>query len=253
MSASTGSVLSQLPLGDGVELLETHPCGLLAFSKPSGVLSHPNKRGEEERSLLKASYSLDAECYQWKRTDGNEARLWLLNRLDSSTSGVLLGSMDEKLSLAVREHFRRRHIHKVYNALVFGAPSVPVQQWRDRLAIEKKGGQVRTSGHGNIPCESAMKLLQRTRSQPLMSLIELVPQTGRSHQLRVQCAMRGLPIVGDATYGDFGANRRFARECGEKRLFLHSLETRFEFEFAGRKVSFKAKAPLPEAFKAALR
>jgi 23S rRNA-/tRNA-specific pseudouridylate synthase len=88
--------------------------------------------------------------------------------------------------------------------------------------------------------------------QPL-ALIALEPRTGRSHQLRVQCAKRHLPIVGDATYGDFGANRAFAKATGEKRLFLHSLETRFEYVIGTKTFSFSAKAELPKEFSQAWR
>jgi 23S rRNA-/tRNA-specific pseudouridylate synthase len=79
-------------------------------------------------------------------------------------------------------------------------------------------------------------------------LIELKPLTGRTHQLRVQCAKRHLPIIGDATYGDFRRNRDFAKATGLKRLFLHSVETRLEYSRGGRRVAFRAEAPLPEAF-----
>ena len=82
--------------------------------------------------------------------------------------------------------------------------------------------------------------------------MQLDPKTGRSHQLRVQCARRGLPIVGDQTYGDFRLNREFARHTGLKRLFLHSLSTSINYELAGRDFSFSASAPLPGEFSAAM-
>src|SRR5580700_7407214 len=91
--------------------------------------------------------------------------------------------------------------------------------------------------------------LLRTGTGPVRtSLLRLEPQTGRSHQLRVQCAKRGLPIVGDRTYGDFAANRAFARGGGPKRMFLHSLEVAFAYRFAGVERSFAATAPLPAEF-----
>ena len=66
----------------------------------------------------------------------------------------------------------------------------------------------------------------------------------------MQCAKRHLPIIGDQTYGDFGLNREFARMHQTKRLFLHSLETSFTYEFAGQSHNFKAAAPLPREFTA---
>ena len=187
--------------------------------------------------------------------DGARAvsRLWLLNRLDSATSGVILAAASEELAREVRAQFKRKQIRKVYHALVFGAPAVAAQVWRNRLAVSKRAGQVRTSGAGHIPCESQMKLLRRrTAPPPLIALLQLEPHTGRSHQLRVQCALRRLPIVGDATYGDFARNREFAKATGLKRLFLHSLETSFDYEFGGRSFHFSARASLPEEFETVL-
>jgi tRNA pseudouridine65 synthase len=247
---------STLPLGRGVTLLTHDANGLVAFDKPAGVLSHPNSAEDEPRALLKAHYSLDDECYQWptgERDTAAAARLWLLNRLDSATSGVILAAASEELAREVRVQFKRKRIRKIYHALVFGVPAVPAQIWQDRLAVKKQAGQVRTSGAGHIPCESQMQLLRRRTAPPPIALLRLEPHTGRSHQLRVQCALRHLPIVGDATYGNFARNREFAKGTGLKRLFLHSLETSFDYEFGGRPFHFTASAPLPEDFETVLR
>jgi 23S rRNA-/tRNA-specific pseudouridylate synthase len=236
-----------LPLGNGVALLARDPNGLAALDKPAGVLSHPNAPGEDRRALLTAPYDPAEECYAW---DGG--RLWLLNRLDSATSGVILAAADGVLAAGIRAQFRRREITKVYRALVFGVPRAPAEAWRDRLAVERRGGRIRSSAGGGLPAECAMRLLRAGRGEPGVSLLELEPRTGRSHQLRVQCARRGLPIVGDQTYGDFRRNREFARLAGTKRMFLHSLATRFSYEFGGRNFAFAAAAPLPPEFEARL-
>lgn len=244
-----------VPLGRGVEVLARDAQGLVALAKPAGVLSHPNpaSTGERERALLDAPYEWSGEFYRWSTRTGEGRRLYLLNRLDSATSGVILLADNEALAKAVRELFRTKHVQKTYQALVFGRPAQARQVWRDRLAVEKKGGQIRTGAGGNIPAEAQMTLLRdRMDRTPPLALIQLEPRTGRSHQLRVQCAVRHLPIVGDATYGDFRLNREFARRGGEKRLFLHSLATSFEYELGGRRHRFVAKAPLPAEFAAAL-
>jgi 23S rRNA-/tRNA-specific pseudouridylate synthase len=98
-----------------------------------------------------------------------------------------------------------------------------------------------------------MRLLRRRTAPPPITLLKLEPRTGRSHQLRVQCALRRLPIVGDATYGDFARNREFAKATGLKRLFLHSVEASFDYEFGGRAFHFAARAPLPAEFETVLR
>jgi len=237
-------IWSQLPLGREVELITADNNGLAALAKPAGVLSHPNGPGEEKRSLLQASYDLAGEYFHWRDARG-EQRVWLLNRLDSATSGVILLCASAELAAVMRSHFKLKRIRKVYNAMVFGQPREKMQLWRDRLAIQKQGGQVRTFTTGHIPAESRMSLVQSWGS---LSLLRLEPVTGRSHQLRVQCAKRHLPIVGDATYGDFAQNRDFQRTMGNKRLFLHSLETTFDYEFQGQLSHFSATAPLPVEF-----
>jgi len=96
--------------------------------------------------------------------------------------------------------------------------------------------------------ETQATTLRLGRSTPTLALMKLEPRTGRSHQLRVQCAEHGLPIVGDQTYGDFKANREFARDRAERRLFLHAVETSFDYEWQGRTHRFVAKAPVPAEF-----
>jgi tRNA pseudouridine65 synthase len=249
VSAPAESFWTTLPLGRGFGLLTRDANGLAAFAKPAGGLSHPNTPEDQSRSLLDATYVTEGEFFQWTTVDGAVRRLWLLNRLDGATSGVILAAASAELAGEIRRMFQHKQVRKVYNALVFGVPTRASDVWRDRLAVQRKRGVVRTGVGGNIPAEAAVTVLRQQRAvSPPLALIQLEPRTGRSHQLRVQCAKRHLPIVGDATYGDFAANRAFAKKTGEKRLFLHSLETTFEYEFGGRTHRFTAKAPLPEAF-----
>ena len=250
MTEPTSSAAPDLPLGPNVSILTRDSAGLLALSKPAGVLSHPNEPSDQSRSLLNARYVLEGEYFEWSPGDGREPqRLWLLNRLDSATSGVILAATTAALAADIRAQFKRKQVRKVYQAVVFGVPRQPVQLWRDLLAVEKRGGQVRTSAHGgHVPAESQMSVMRHGHREPRLTLIRLEPRTGRSHQLRVQCAKRGLPIVGDQTYGDFARNREFAKLAGTKRLFLHSLETQFDYEFGGARRSFSARAPLPAEF-----
>lgn len=253
MSDVPSAVWSSLPLGPGVTLLTHDVNGLGALAKPSGVLSHPNEPGDERRSLLQARYAMEAECFEWTDAAGKAGRLWLLNRLDSATSGVILVALDGPLADEIRAHFKRKQVRKVYNALVFGAPRVASELWRDRLAVARQGGTIRTVANaGHIPAECRMIVVRANRGEPKLALLRLEPKTGRSHQLRVQCAKRHLPIVGDQTYGDFARNRHFAKAAGSKRLFLHSLETTFEYEWRGRRHVFSAHAPLPAEFTDAL-
>lgn len=251
MSALPEDFWATLPLHDGVNLLVRDANGLVAFDKPAGVLSHPNGSEDEARALLMCRYDKEAQCFVWKAADGTERRLWLLNRLDSATSGVILAAAGEKLAAAVRAHFARKQVRKIYHALVFGKPQLKSDLWRDLISVKKGQGQIRTSLIGNVPSETHFELIRHTQKNFSIALVRLEPRTGRSHQLRVQCAKRHLPIVGDQTYGDFARNRSFAKATRSKRLFLHSLETGFTYEFAGRACAFKAAAPLPAEFQTA--
>jgi tRNA pseudouridine65 synthase len=253
MSESPSAFWTQLPFGREVSVLNHDANGLAAFNKPAGVLSHPNEPADQPRSLLNARYVLEGEYFEWTTADGAMQRLWLLNRLDSATSGVILAAAEEMLAGEIRAQFKRKSVRKIYQALVFGAPRQPLELWRDRLAVEKRGGMIRTAAiAGNVPAECQMTLVRTSARTPRVSLLKLEPRTGRSHQLRVQCAKRGLPIIGDQTYGDFGANRQFAKTAGTKRMFLHSLETTFDYEWRGQRHAFAAQAPLPPEFLAAL-
>lgn len=175
-------------------------------------------------------------------TTGQAASFFLLHRLDSPTSGVILGSFDAALAREVKRAFQTNQIQKTYRALVFGTPRERKSTWLDRL--EKRGaGSVRVRGQPNA--ETEMQLLQILEVDGgVLSDLELRPKTGKTHQLRVQCAAWGLPIIGDGTYGDFRWNREFVRLYKHKRLFLHAAEVELQLE----NMQFRAVAPLPEAF-----
>jgi len=240
---------SNVPFGAGVKRVALDPNGLVALDKPEGLLSHPNGPRDVARSLLRAPYDKDAECFEWPSPGGGVQRLWLINRLDSATSGLILAAADGGLAREVRSQFQKRQIRKTYQALVFGVPRKPSETWKDVLAVRKTGGHIRTvAAGGNLPAESRVTLVRPGTGARRVSLIQLEPHTGRSHQLRVQCAKRGLPIVGDRTYGNFGANREFSRAGGPKRMFLHSLAVEFTYDLGGKSYAFSATAPLPPEF-----
>ena len=122
--------------------------------------------------------------------------------------------------------------------------------------MHKGKGQIRASASGaagfSIPAESHMSVVCRAgQREGRVTQIQLEPRTGRSHQLRVQCSKRSLPIVGDQTYGNFSRNRSFAQQnesVSKKRMFLHCLETSFRYDFKGGRFQFVARAPLPDDF-----
>ena len=229
-----------MPLGPGVEVVALDANGLAALDKPEGVLSHPNGP-RDEATLAGAGPRYDekdgvlrvAGARRAAREGSGSSTGWIRRR-----RALILVAADGALAREVRAQFQRRLVRKVYQALVFGKPRQPTETWRDVLGVKKQGGQIRTVGRRRQPaCGERDDARARRLAGPVRpSLVRLEPRTGRSHQLRVQCAKRGLPIVGDRTYGDFGANREFARAGGPKRMFLHSLGIAFKYDFGGKAV-----------------
>ncbi len=251
MTARAGDRGFDAPLGPGVRVLEAHPCGLFALEKPEGVRSHPNDPAPDPRALLHASYDGRDQCFSWVDAAGRARRVHLLHRLDAATSGVILVASDAALAETVRSCFEQRGVTKLYLAIVLGHLRERRALWRDAMAVRREDGGVRAvaAGRSGLEAEAAVRILRLIPGPPALSLLELEPRTGRTHQLRHQCARRGLPILGDRNYGDFKRNRELARRLGTDRLFLHALRVRLEFTTpSGATVRFAAEAPPPDAF-----
>ncbi len=251
MSASFAADALQklLPLGRGVRVLAAGPLGLVALEKPCETRSHPNAGGPDKGALLTARYDMKAQRYFWKGLgEGTPESLWLLNRLDAPTSGVVLACLEEKTIEAARACFADGTAEKVYYALVKGQVRPPAGLWRDRLARQASERGVRMGTGAALEAVSGYETKGVSSRHGKISLLRLTPQTGRTHQLRVQCTMHGHPILGDRTYGDFAWNRQFAAASGEKRLFLHCAATRLTLKVNGQTVRFSAQCPAPESF-----
>ena len=190
--------------------------------------------------------------------------VWLLHRLDSATSGVLLVATNKTIAAAVKRAFKQRqNVTKTYVALVFAGTRVTTtgssrdavasskaltqlllgetMTWKDSISVDKSGAILRTHGasgttsHGNNNTEPLPTLLAITEARILtrpasddplsLALIELRPSTGFTHQLRYQCAAHGLPIVGDKTYGDFAMNKIFKQAESAKMCNQHNATT----------------------------
>lgn len=232
------------PLHERCRVLASDPCGLTAVEKPAGLLSHPNRKEDRNRSLLRAPYDAGEEAYA-----GGGGRWYLLHRLDAPTSGVVLLAEDAELAAAVRRLFADHVVKKHYVALVKGFQRTNRETWRDHLAVRRQGGRLRTVVRRGAPnAVTEARVRQHRRGTPAMTLLDLFPRTGRTHQLRVQCAHRHLPIVGDATYGDFAFNRGFKQRTGHTRLFLHSHRIEVPLVWKGTELAFRAESPLPPEF-----
>jgi 23S rRNA pseudouridine955/2504/2580 synthase len=235
-----------IPLDKNCQLIEHHHSGIFAFEKAPGVLSHPNhKHLKKSRSLLHAEYCKDNECYEWQSVNGERKRLYLCHRLDSPTSGIIIGSSDSKIAENLKKKFENREVEKTYLAITPHNPKIKEGIWRDRLIEKRNDGNLRVVRGNGPECLVKVKVLRKNCSRHNLQLIEMKPLTGRTHQLRVQSMLRRVPILGDKTYGDFSLNRRVQKATKLDRLCLHSTEISFTFLFEGKETLFKCECPLP--------
>jgi 23S rRNA pseudouridine1911/1915/1917 synthase len=192
---------------------------VLALDKPSGVsMATSSKEGKSAedavRRLLGACGVLPPDPLPL-----------LVHRLDAGTSGVVLlaknASSHRALSLALQE----RRARKTYRALVWGHPVPAKGAIDDALSRDPKDGRkMRVSPDGK-PSVTRYATLRRFSS---LADLELTPETGRTHQIRVHLSARGHPIVGDDFYGGasrwHGVRERALREALSRltRPLLHA-------------------------------
>lgn len=251
---SDANATDWLPWGKGVRLVGSHPCGLLAVEKPIGALSHPNEDAPEdrERSLLIADYDHERECYHGFPNESAPKEVYLLHRLDSATSGVILLAINREVAEAIKLRFQSHDVEKTYLAVVKGQGRPGMHGlWVDLLEKGHRGGRrgpVYAAAGKASQARTAYKWERNDSYHFGMALMRLNPQTGRTHQLRYQCMKNGMPIVGDRNYGDFHFNRKIKAATGQRRLFLHAAKIEIRFPFGGDVVRFTAEAPLPEEF-----
>lgn len=262
-----GKTLAEtLPLGRGVRVIAASAAGVFALEKPAGTLTHPNAAGAgtPKNALFAADYSLKNECYSCRVPGGKIRKIFVLNRLDAPTSGVVLAATDERAAAAARAAFAAGTVKKIYAAIVRGNV-VPAQGvWTDflrrgrgrdgALRVEVVGGKTRGAlfAETRYSVEATGTLALGNGGEAAGTLLRLEPKTGRTHQLRVQCAARRFPIFGDKTYGDFRLNARAAGGALRDRLFLHAAFTEIAFPLRGERIVFSAASPLPEEFYAVL-
>lgn len=235
----------RLPFGKGVTLIHCDSNGVMALDKPAGVLSHPNKASETNRAVLTANYDSDKQAFKVRLSENESTYVYLLNRLDSATSGLILLTLNERARPSILKAFEEKKVSKTYEALVFGMPQKGNPIWRDRLSKKKAEGGVRAESGGGLSAETKLIRTKPIPGMPLLSLLTLMPLTGRTHQIRIQTAKRHVPIVGDRTYGDFQKNKSIAKTKGIKRLCLHCISTEFSYSHLGRTYKFAAKSPSP--------
>jgi 23S rRNA pseudouridine1911/1915/1917 synthase len=127
--------------------------------------------------------------------------LGIPHRLDRPVSGVVLFARQTKSAQRLAEQFQNRRVTKIYWALLEGTVQPPQGSWRDWLGRHPSEARA-APAEPHAPGARLATLDYRVlRQADDFAFVELVPQTGRMHQLRVQAALRGWPVLGDVLYG----------------------------------------------------
>ena len=208
---------------------------VLVVDKPAGMTVHPapgHKDSTLANALLAHIYDSSAPLRTGLQGIGGTLRPGIVHRLDKDTSGLMVVAKNDAAFASLAAQFKERKVHKTYLALVQGVPypeeaaiEAPVGRStrdRKRMAVVEDGRQATTR----------YSVVRRFRDY---ALLEAMPVTGRTHQIRVHLASIGHPVAGDATYGK--------AEPGLGRQFLHATRLAFELPSTGHMVEFES--PLP--------
>ena len=194
-------------------LYEDNHC--LAVVKPAGVVSaHFQGREETLDRALKAYL---------KEKHGKPGNVFLgvVHRLDRPVSGVLLFARTSKAAGRLAQQFREGTVEKVYWAVVEGDPDREAGSLEDWLLKDRTTGRVEVvEPHSGGARQALLHFTRRSKFGGL-SWLEIRPQTGRTHQLRVQLAHHGHPIFGDAKYGSVHTFDRAIALHARSLTFLH--------------------------------
>lgn len=203
---------------------------LLGVFKPAGMLVQGDRTGDV--TLLEVSKSYLKEKYG---KPGN-VFLGLVHRIDRPVSGVVLFARTSKAASRLANTFRTRRADKTYLAVVRGSLEhregelhafIERVRMRSRMATSEKGGK------------SAVLTYRLLDSRGELSLVEVTPLTGRHHQIRLQLAHDGHPIVGDLKYGA-------PSPLEDRSIALHAAA--LELDHPTREERIRIAAPPPAIF-----
>ena len=182
------------------------------------------------RDYLRARYQKPGNVY-----------VGLVHRLDRPTSGAMVLARTSKAASRLSDQFRSGTISKMYWAIVEGQPGLSEGHWDDSLEKDHRRNRVRLLEESGVDGQFAQVHYRVVgEAQGAFASLRLRPATGRSHQLRVQLAGRGLPILGDRKYG---AVNLLKAEDGQRRIALHARE--FNFTHPTREEVISIVAPVP--------
>ncbi|MCG8448541.1 MAG: RluA family pseudouridine synthase [Pirellulales bacterium] len=206
---------------------------LLVVNKPAMLPTMGVARGRA--SLL----SLAKEYIRQKYNKPGNVYLGILSRLDAPVTGVVVIARTSKAAGRLSTAFRTRQVEKTYWAVVAGVPDVPERTLEHYLRKDERHRRVHTT-HADCPDAQLARLhYQILSSCHDISLLEVQLETGRKHQIRVQLAKVGHPILGDRKYG--------SQQEFPQGIALHARS--LQLQHPVRQESMRMKAPLPGAWR----
>ncbi|RIK77689.1 MAG: RluA family pseudouridine synthase [Planctomycetota bacterium] len=220
-------------------LYESGPC--LVVNKPPGVLTQapPGIDSLEQRikDFLAAREGLAPPVY-----------LGVPHRLDRPASGAMVFARHPRATRRLADQFEARSVEKTYWACVAGAVEPAEGTWRDFLRKIPDRPQAEVVDASHPEGREAVLHYRTIGTTPYGSLLEITLETGRTHQIRIQAASRGHPLLGDAQYGSriaFGAQTEDVRE---RAIALHARRIAFRHPATREAVSVVAPVPVPVAW-----
>ncbi|MDD3313451.1 RluA family pseudouridine synthase [Pseudodesulfovibrio sp.] len=212
------------PAGDDLTILYADD-DLVVVDKPSGLLSVPGKGEENQDCVVARVRARFPKCMEQPS----------VHRLDQDTSGLLLLALTASAHRNLSKQFMDRLVGKRYVALLDGVLEAAggVVDLRFRLDPDDRPRQVYDPERG----KRGVTRWRRLGVEDGRTRVEFMPQTGRTHQLRLHSAHEkglGCPIVGDRLYGS---------GTGPGQLLLHASLLRFRHPVTGRPMEFASKPP----------
>lgn len=205
---------------------------IIVIDKPSGVASHPSV-GWDGPTVPGALLGLGVQL----TTSGASERQGIVQRLDVGTSGLMVLAKSELAYSRLKQAFRDRVVHKVYHALVQGHPDPSAGTFDAPIGRHPKAEfkfQVSQDGKPSVTHYETIEAF------PAASLLEIVLETGRTHQIRVHFSAFRHPLVGDTMYG---ADPTLAAKLHIDHQWLHAIALSFEHPISGETVSFESSYP----------
>ncbi|MFM5905611.1 MAG: RluA family pseudouridine synthase, partial [Micrococcales bacterium] len=205
---------------------------LVVVDKPAGVAAHPSVGWEGPTvggALLAQGIAIS--------TSGAQERQGIVQRLDVGTSGLMVLAKSEVAYSRLKQAFRDRAVHKVYHAVIQGLADPLAGTFDAPIGRHPKHEFKFAVMDGGKPSVTHYETLE---AFPSASLVEVVLETGRTHQIRVHFSAFRHPLVGDTMYG---ADPVLAKKLNLDRQWLHAMRLSFMHPTTGKTVEYESQYP----------